>query len=556
MSVVLILLIIIGVVGFKTFNGETIFKSSSVTINLENKNAKNAAIALNHMHASLNKIVIYNDKIVLEEEYDNIINNINLTAIEDREIISVITNLMDTLTAFKLTEMEKEQFQREYEDKLENSLTDALSVISANGMNPIQMGTNLIVSAGGAYMNYHNQQKSAKKDLDKAKWELEKDSIVELNDIRKEFLVTYWEIMQRYDMPDKWRITEKQFTRFINILKEQNDKKKFRQLLRMKEELAVLPTFWYELSLIAHKNKDKEAELNAISEYEMLNDTILRHNTYYSLMLANKTSYMSHENQESEIEEELEKISIVDPLNPERKLFLAMSYHMIGDIDKAETLLNENIDDNFLPVVSKKLKLKLFIKDDNVDKYNDTISELLEQQNLTAVESLSFLGERPVSELITEIEEEVKKINIIVEKSLYGKDNLIITLPKKWAFRDVDDTKLIVIINDKEYRNSEMSKVEKSLIYNYKDVVAYDNLLDQSISNVKLKLIHKDLPVVINFEIGVNKPIIDKEGVIPNVLKNLYSNYRTTISFDALSITTNKNKCFDVTNALELCKEG
>ncbi|MBD3668520.1 MAG: hypothetical protein HUJ16_11195 [Kangiella sp.] len=47
----------------------------------QNDDARKAAIILNHLHGSLNKIVTYNDKIILEQEYDNIINNIDLTTI-------------------------------------------------------------------------------------------------------------------------------------------------------------------------------------------------------------------------------------------------------------------------------------------------------------------------------------------------------------------------------------------------------------------------------------------------------------------------------------------
>ena len=39
------------------------------------RESKNAVLALNYLHASLNKIKMYNDKRVLEDEYDNIINS-------------------------------------------------------------------------------------------------------------------------------------------------------------------------------------------------------------------------------------------------------------------------------------------------------------------------------------------------------------------------------------------------------------------------------------------------------------------------------------------------
>jgi hypothetical protein len=86
-----------------TLIGLTINLSAEEEISLQNntniqnkamKKSKNAVLALNYLHASLNKIKMYNDKRVLEDEYDNIINNINLTAINDKEIVDIITKLM------------------------------------------------------------------------------------------------------------------------------------------------------------------------------------------------------------------------------------------------------------------------------------------------------------------------------------------------------------------------------------------------------------------------------------------------------------------------------
>ncbi len=84
--------------------------SASTETSVDNEKARNAAMTLNYLHGSLNKIVLYNDKIVLEEEYNNIINNLNLTVIEDPELVHVITYLMDTLTQFRLSEMDREKF--------------------------------------------------------------------------------------------------------------------------------------------------------------------------------------------------------------------------------------------------------------------------------------------------------------------------------------------------------------------------------------------------------------------------------------------------------------
>ncbi|NOR55180.1 MAG: hypothetical protein GQ531_03130 [Sulfurovum sp.] len=530
---------------------------------MNDTDARNAVMALNHMHASLNKIVIYNDKIILEDEYNNIINNLNLTVIKDREIVDVITSIMDTLTAFRLSEMDKEQFQKEYEHQLDNSLTDALSGISVSGLNPIQMASSLVISVGSSYMSYQSQQSNLKMGLDKKNWKLKKDEISELNDIRKDFLLTYWQIMKKYHMPDKWRITERQFTRFVNILKDTDNNKKQRQLLRMEKEMSVFPTYWYELSIVGHHNKDKKVELYAMRKYEELDDELLRHNSQYSLMLANKITYYDFKNEKSKITELLVKIAEVDALNPERKLFSAMQYQLIGDSKKSERLLNENIDDDFLPVLSKRLKAQLYLKDNRTDLYKDMISDLLKQQNLSATDYLYYLGEKPLPLIVKELEKEIKKINIIISKNLYGDDDLIITLPKKWVYRDIDNTDLIVSTNEKDYKFTEISKADDYIVYEYENIIELDKVLNEDIKNIELKLIHNDLPVVIKYDIKVDKSTYSKDdnksgwsSVIYDAYdksKKVYEDLNKKVEFSAVSITT-RDQCFDVKNSLKYCK--
>lgn len=547
---------------------------SNQKVNISDDTARNAVMALNHMHSALNKIVLYNDKIVLEEEYDNIINNINLTVIQDQEIVNTITYLMDTLTAFKLTEMEKEQFQREYQEELDNAISGALSGLSISGSDPITMGISLITSAGSAYMSYKDDQSNAKKGLDKGKWELKKSAITELNEIRKDFLLTYWKIMKKYKMPDQWRITEKQFTRFVNILKGNDIDKKYRQLLRMKKEMQVFPNYWYELSLIAHQLDKKDDELKAIAKYESLDDQLLRHNSLYSLMLANKIKYLNPKTNKSEIISILEKIYKVDPLNPERKLFLAMQYLQIGDMKKAENLLNENIDDDFLPVVSQRLKINMYLKDNKDKDYKDTINDLLNKQNISAREYLFYLGKRPLPLIVKEIEKQVKGIEITIKKTLYGNNSLQVSLPKQWVYQDIEDTELIVEIDGKEFNFTEISKEENKLIYDYNKIINQDKLLNEEIKSLNLKLIHKKIPINILYNINIikdeqnaltesstkskeNSSYWDKIGDVANDTikkgKEEYKDYKSEINFTSQKILL-ENQCFDLKNSLKPCK--
>jgi hypothetical protein len=556
--------------------GVLLQNSMTNNTNMQNasmKKSRNAVLALNYLHASLNKIKMYNDKRVLEDEYDNIINNINLTAIDDKEIVDIITKLMDTLSAFRLKEMDKERFQKVYEKKLQSALSDTLLQAGANiksgvftgkAIDPTTAAILIVNSTKNAYQSYAN----TKDELDESLWKLKKSDISELNKIRKEFLITYWKIMKRYNIPSSWRITEKQLTRFVNVSKEVDENKRYRQFLRMKDELSMLPTFWFQLSLSAHSLGEKEEELFDIGQYESLNQKLLRHNAQYSLMLANSTAYLDPKIQQEQIQNILQKIQKIDPRNPERKLFVAMQYAAIGDVKKAEKLLNENIDDNFLPLVSKKMKLKVFIKSQQTEAYTSIVNELLEQQKLSVLENLAYLGDFPIASLVKEVKKDIDDIGIIIKKSLYGKDHLVVALPKGWVLKDIEDAKLFLILNKDEIKADSVEIEDKFLVYTYKSIISEDDLKEKKIKQITLKLIYKEIPTKIVYDVKIEKPTTVDEDTKENnesnessFLRSLfvksskaYAEYRSEIKFLPSKIQMG-DKCFDVLNNLTKCKD-
>ena len=546
---------------------------------------KKAAIALNHLHSSLNKIVTYNDKVVLEQEYDNIINNIDLTAIEDREIVEVITHVMDTLTYSKITETEKEHLQGKYQEKLDSALTDAITGLNFTGRNPLEMAMNIAVSSGSLYMDYKTNQNRYKKDLDKGNWQLDKASIIEINDVRKDFIKTYWEIMKRYNMPDRWRVSEKQFQRLHSVLRGSDSKKQYRQLIRMEKELEILPDYWFELALIAKKIENKEAELNAIQRYESLNDTLLRHNSYHSLLLANKTMHMDVQTERQLIAETLVKMLEIDPMNPERKLFAALKYMQIDYPQKGEELLNQNIDDNFLSTLSQRLKIDMFISAKQDDLYAVTIEDLLAQQNLLAGEYLYYLGKRPLPLLVEEITSQVKAINLTWDKTPFGNDDLQAVVPKGWVLRDIENTEINATTGVGTFQPTKIGKATDSILYTFEDVLDYKAFTKEEQHSLKLEMVIKGMKIKIDYAITLDvdteenavtedndkesggffggaldnsfvKSASNKFNVIKDTTSGKYGELASyvngTFVFEPIYIYAN-DKCFNIKESLQPC---
>jgi len=530
--------------------------------------SKASVMALNYMHFSLNKIILHNDKRVLEEEYEDILNNINLTSIHDEEIISIMKKLMDTLTLTKLTEKEKNFLNQKYEQALENAITVALTQ-GTNGASRMSNGDSLAIGLQLVSSSLAGYKQMQSLQQDKELYALDKKVIQDLNEIRKEFLTTYWKIMKKYSIPDNWRISEKQFKRYINVLKGDDDKKKFRQLVRMKNDMRAFPHFWYELSLVAHKLEKVDDELQAVVEYEKLDDRLLRENSFYSLMLVNQISLYNYKIQKPVINRLLKKVAKVDSLNPERKLFMGMKYLQLGNTRKAEQLFNENLDDNFLPILSQKLKLNIYIKENSNKNYQETLNDLIRRQNLSAGDYLIYLAKKPLPFLAKEVEKQVKNIQIFLDSSFYGRDNIDVWLPKKWVLKNIKDVELHLILDGKN-SSADLSIEDNFLLFHYSSVIYKKDLLQKKIKSFFLEFMHQGVSINIEYKVlstSEYKKVSNEhlnDGSYWDKIKNSTSNmisktqekyqeYNSEFKFIPARIFV-QDKCFDLQNSLKACQ--
>ena len=64
-----------------------------------------AAYALNMCTVSISQIIDYDDLNILEQEYDTILNNLDLEKIpKDEALLRILRQLLDTITYFKIQE--------------------------------------------------------------------------------------------------------------------------------------------------------------------------------------------------------------------------------------------------------------------------------------------------------------------------------------------------------------------------------------------------------------------------------------------------------------------
>ena len=80
-----------------------------------------AAYALNLCTVSISQIIDYDDMNIMEQEYEAILNNLNLEQIpKDDALLKVLKQILDTITFFRIQEVDKKLIEKEYQQKIKN----------------------------------------------------------------------------------------------------------------------------------------------------------------------------------------------------------------------------------------------------------------------------------------------------------------------------------------------------------------------------------------------------------------------------------------------------
>ena len=224
---------------------------------MEKNNEKRlqAAYALNLWTVSVSQIIDYNDVIILRQEYDTIMNNLNLERMpKDEALLDVIKKIMDVITYFMIEEGDKKYVEKEYQHKLKNALWSAVPNVAAvfATSDPIAMGLTLATQVGIGYMNYRRNKSEYELEYEKSKWEIAKNQMQQLNGLQKELFETAWRLADEYKFPDEYRLTQKQITEYNMVLMEENLVKRYNQLKSMRSVFDAYPAFWYQLGSTAN----------------------------------------------------------------------------------------------------------------------------------------------------------------------------------------------------------------------------------------------------------------------------------------------------------------
>lgn len=221
-----------------------------------------AAYALNLCIVSISQIIEYNDLRFMDQEYENILNNLNLEMMpKDEALLDVLKQILDVITFFRIQSEERKMLDKEYQQKMKDAIWSAApspSVIMSGGSGGwIGLAVTAAISVGTGYMNYRKEKAKIGLEQERKEWELERSLMEQLNGLRRQLFETSWRLADEYQFSDALRLTERQIKQFNEMLQDDDPLRQYYRLEYLQSQYEAYPPFWYYLGSAALKVADK-----------------------------------------------------------------------------------------------------------------------------------------------------------------------------------------------------------------------------------------------------------------------------------------------------------
>jgi len=220
-----------------------------------------AAYALNACMVSVSQIVDYQDVNVLQQEYDALLNNLNLENFpKDEALLDALKKILDVCHFYILHAKDKEMLKKKQARRLKDALGKSLSggsVIAIFGTaNPYALVAGAVAMVGIAAVRYKSERDKAKLENELEEWQLEKSALEQLHNLRRTLFETAWRLSDQYGFKDELRLTERQIKMYNEALAESDPLNRYWCLYQMKGSFKAYPLFWYYLGRAAMEVAD------------------------------------------------------------------------------------------------------------------------------------------------------------------------------------------------------------------------------------------------------------------------------------------------------------
>lgn len=323
--------------------------------NYRQSSDENVIAQMNYCINSLTNIVHNKSMAVLDHESDQLINNLTMQQIIGLpEIKDFRIDLMDAVSKFEITEEERNLMRRIQSIKrddmkwaaISNALSPTMLLTGNSGFGP-QLAFQTLLSSARSVVEYNSMEGEQNIEELLAMWELRKEDMQTINDLRKSAQGIVFDLYNKYHLNECDRLTESTANMFNDYISIIDADRRLRLLQNNYDIYKKIPEYYYYLGMAYLDNGDYRNAKQEFSTYlQMYKRTpILRYDERsgciaLAILTYDKTLSASKK-------EELIAIAIKNlPSNSAAVLQCAMVYiYELKNAEKGFQLIRAGIDD-------------------------------------------------------------------------------------------------------------------------------------------------------------------------------------------------------------------
>ena len=239
---------------------------------------------INEINYVVEVVRTYHNVVALEEEYERIsADNLNLNCIRDEETLQLVRDILNTLNSMRMNDRERKWCRHlltrdlqgaklEGMAKMANDMT--ASVVNGSGGILARLGqifSTAVVSGVAVAADYKKAQHAFRSKFEDKEFELDTQKLDELHKMNDTLFVRLWNLINKYHLDDRLRVTGKEVQALAKCLKGSNRTNVFKQLKPMQGKFEVYPSYWYYRAAMAMAAGDNEDALSSCEHFGKIN---------------------------------------------------------------------------------------------------------------------------------------------------------------------------------------------------------------------------------------------------------------------------------------------
>ena len=318
-------------------------------------------LALNMAVVSVHRILSAEDRIILDAEYQNIINNLSIGNIRsDPEITELYKKLLDVSQGKKLRQEEADELRRQYNSQSGNRIKSALSEMAENSRKMLtgETGISSFFTGFGrlsgaclaSYFKHQNVGESL--NLDAELYRLKAEDMADFNELQKQLLSSSWNLLNKYHLPDEYRLVQTALDDFYRAVEAPDSaSRRLRMLKALEDDFRVYPPYWFYRARTAQEVKDYDEAEHCFERFGEVWRPVLRKDPYKLEAVKYRINTLLKDGLPEDDKKRNEILELSGTMRDntmredwENNLFAAALYYSLGEKDTAMKCAEINID--------------------------------------------------------------------------------------------------------------------------------------------------------------------------------------------------------------------